>query len=78
MSNQIDHMALYQNLLEHMGDAQGQILRASEAAHVLCGQNPLGLPFAYAFPRYQGEGVALRQAWRCSRMMTTSMRSLAC
>ena len=39
-------------------DAQGQILRASEAAHVLCGQNPLGLPFAYAFPLYQGEGVA--------------------
>jgi|APCry1669189070_1035195.scaffolds.fasta_scaffold02716_4 PAS domain S-box-containing protein len=43
-------------------DAQGQILRASEAAHVLCGQNPLGLPFAYAFPLCQGEGVAFSLA----------------
>lgn len=43
-------------------DAQGLILRASEAAHVLCGQNPLGLPFAYAFPLCQGEGVAFSLA----------------
>ncbi len=43
-------------------DAQGQIIRASESAHVLCGQNPLGLPFARAFPLYQGEGVAFSLA----------------
>jgi PAS domain S-box-containing protein len=52
-------------------DAQGQISRASEAAHALCGQNPLGLPFARAFPLHHGAGVAFSLA----ESMTTGSRS---
>jgi len=52
-------------------DAQGQIIRASEAAHALCGQNPLGMPFARAFPLYRGAGVDFSLA----ESMTTGSRS---
>jgi PAS domain S-box-containing protein len=52
-------------------DAQGQIIRASEAAHALCGQNPLGLPFARAFPLHQGADGAFSLA----ESMTTGSRS---
>ena len=54
-------------------DAQGQIIRASAAAHALCGQNPLGLPFARAFPLHRGAGVAFSLA----ESMTTGSRSRA-
>jgi len=54
-------------------DAQGQIIRASAAAHALCGQNPLGLPFTWVFPVHREAGVAFSLA----ESMTTGSRSRA-
>lgn len=37
-------------------DEKGQIMRASAAAYGLCSENPLGQPFACAFPLQQADG----------------------
>lgn len=38
-------------------DPDGMIIRASEVAHTLCGQNPLGQAFEQVFPLQRSDGV---------------------
>lgn len=55
-------------------DAQGRIIRASEAAHTLCGANPLGQLFAGVLPLQQAG--AQRTLWRrpCRRAIGSELR----